>query len=349
MDDVAAAVRKGLRWLERAQLRDGHWRGESPLSEVHATTRCLRAFIGAGFPTDYPVVARAAKWLVRPEAEGSVYHYFWRLGALSELEGVSREILRHDFDVVCQTINSGVSLDQKLSYHAFLFDCAANCGMSAEFPAQAAELQQRLENSVLDPTPALWGFVALERAGYAPEAFQEKTSRLVLGALRDQNGYQHLNGLVAETSFFVFNVCRSKLLSEDPRMRSAVTGAVRWIISRQIPGAGAWPTEPPLYNADPQCDAYFTGIAVRALMEYLRRYLPHRLAEVFVPDWRFRRLAGAGLRWSVALILSLLVVAVGLLAVPGHWGPTLAVLGGLASIIEIGVFAFRLRLVLAKM
>ncbi|MGW4461247.1 hypothetical protein [Micromonospora sp. NPDC004704] len=348
MDDVAAAVRHGLQWLERHQRNDGHWAGESPLSEVHATTRSLRAFIGAGFPENYPAVARAARWLVRPEAEGSVYHYFWRLGALTELAGTPREVIEHDLDVVCQTIGNRIRLDEKLNYHAFLFDCAANCGMGGRFPDQAVELLAMLRDPRLHATPALWGFVALERSGLPTDGLEGRISELVLSALNDQNGYNHMNGLVAETSFFVFNVCRSTLLSNDPKMRSAVSGAVRWIISRQLKREGAWPIEPPLYNADPQCDAYFTGIATRALLEYLRRYAPQRQGEVFVPDWRLRRILGVALRWFVGITLGLSLALLGAFVIPGYWGLTLAILGAVAAVIEIGNFALGLRRLIIK-
>jgi hypothetical protein len=342
VDDRAIAVRRGLRWMEREQRRDGSWRGESPLSTIHATTRCLRAFLGAGFPSSYPVVVRAQRWLVRPEAEGSVYHYFWRLGAFSELEGASEDVLDHDFDVVEQTIDRGLVLDRRLNYHAFLFDCAANCGRGSQFQVKADDLNAQLEQGKLDVTPALWGFVGLERSGYPVADLKEPLVELIRRSVNDQNGLYHLNGLVVETSFLVFNVCRSASLSQDPRMRPVVQGASRWILARQRKD-GSWPTEPPVYNGDPQCVPYFTGVATRALAEYVRRYLPLKLAEVFVSDWRLHVLLRGAVRWAAVLLFFAAVSVVGALMLPQRWNVLVTLLGVAASVIEIALFTARVR------
>lgn len=341
MDDVAAATRRSLRWLERTQHRDGHWDGESPLSTVHATTRCLRVFVGCGFPRDYPVVQRATKWLIRPEAE-SVFHFFWRLGVLSELPDAPRDVVTHDFDVVCQTISNGLKLDRKLSYHAFLFDCAASCGQADNFPDQGDELVEELTRAGQQFTPTLWGYVGLERAGRRPAYVESRVTELLFTTLQDQNGARHINGSVVETSFFVFNVCRSPSLGDNPAIASAVLGAVRWILSRQT-AEGNWPIEPPVYNGDPQCMPYVTGIAARALIEFLRRYDPPRLCTVFIPDWRLRRALVAGLRWSCGLLLCVAVAAVGVFALPQGWGVVTTAIGTVAALLDISVFVTQWR------
>jgi hypothetical protein len=342
VDDVAMAVRHGLRWMEQSQRRDGSWQGESPLSTIHATTRCLRAFLGAGFPISYPSVAKAGRWLVRPRSEGSIYHYFWRLGALSEFEGIQRETLEHDFDVVVHTIDSGLMLDRKLNYHAFLFDCAANCGLGANFPEKAAELVKQLESPRIDVTPALWGFVGLERCGYSTSDMQDKVVSLILSCVQNQNGLYHLNGLVAETSFLVFNVCRSPELSKDTRIRPIVLGAARWIVARQKDD-GSWPIEPPLYNGDPQCVAYFTGVATRALSEYIRRYSPLRLAEVFVADWRLHVFLRAVVKVGVGLAVIALAGTLSALLLPSRWTVLVTILSVTSSAIEIALFGISVK------
>jgi hypothetical protein len=342
VDEISITVRHGLRWLERTQRQDGSWAGESPLSTIHATTRCLRAFIGIGFPVSYPVVAKASRWLLRPKAEASIYHYFWRLGALSELEGVPHETLEHDFDVVAQTIERGVVLDRKLNYRAFLFDCAANCNMGGHFSHLADELKQQLSDPRIDVTPALWGFVGLERCGYATDELRNRVLDLIFSSIRDQNGLYHLNGLVVETSFLIFNVCRSRTLSQDPRVKTIIQGAARWVRTRQSED-GSWPLEPPLYNGDPQCVPYFTGVATRALAEYLRCYAPLRLAEVFVQDWRLHAFIRTAIKFVAALACLALLAAVGALLLPSKWSSLVTILGVASSAIEIVVFATSIR------
>lgn len=342
MDDVSYAVRRGLKWLERTQRSDGSWPADSASSVLHGTTRSLRAFIGCGFPADYPVLLRGQRWLTRPEAEAAIYQYFWRLGALSELQGVPPEILEHDFDVVRQSIAKGIRLDRKLNYHAFLLDCAATTRTANRFPEVIADLETQLSSNSLTATPALWGYVSLERSGHLQSAQTERVAELVLKALQDQNGSLHINGLVVETSFFVFNACRSTILGSDLRIRLAVLGAIRWILSRQS-SDGSWPVEPPVYNGDPQCAAYCTGIATRALAEYLRRYEPTHLAEVFLPDWRLRIFCLTALRWSTMILLSIVFAAGLVLVLPHGWNAIAGLLGAVASIIEISMFGIRLR------
>ncbi len=336
------AVRSGLRWIERTQRHDGSWLGESPLSTIHATTRCLRALLGAGFPVNYPAVAKASRWLLRPKAEGSIYHYFWRLGALSELGGVQRGTLEHDFDVVEQTIERGLVLDRKLNYHAFLFDCASNCEMGARFAHRAPELEQQFADPRLDVTPAVWGFAGLERCGYATDAMRERVLELIFSSIRDQNGLYHLNGLVVETSFLIFNVCRSRTLCQDPRIKTIIEGAARWILTRQNTD-GSWPLEPPLYNGDPQCVPYFTGVATRALAEYIRCYAPLRLAEVFIQDWRIHVFIRGVIKLLAALACLALIAAIGALLLPAKWSSIVTMLGVVSSAIEIVVFATSVR------
>ena len=341
-DDVADAIRRGLRWLERSQYRDGHWQGETDLSSVQATTRSLRAFIGCGFPPDYPVVARARRWLTRPQTD-KTYHYFWRLGALAELKGAPDDVIEHDLDVVQAQIKAGLKPDSKLSYHAFLFDCAASADKASRFDSEAKQLKKLLETASLSPTPALWGYVGLERSGRTLASYTQILVKDLNASLQGEGGgVRHLNGLVVETSFFVFNVCRSNSLSKDPSMYAAVIGAVRFILSRQQ-SRGNWETEPPLSNNDPQCSAYFTGIAVRALAEYVRRYDPTRLTAVFLPDWRLRLRIVVTARWSIVLTLVSLAGLVAVLTVGSNiWGVAAALIGTVAAVVELIAFGIRM-------
>jgi Prenyltransferase and squalene oxidase repeat len=342
VDEIAVTVRKGIRWIERAQRRNGSWAGESPRSTLHATTRCVRALIGTGFPVSYPVVSKASSWLNRSEPEGSDYHYFWRLGALSELEGIAQRTLDHDFDAVVQIIDRGQMLDQRLNYRAFLLDCAANCGRGGSYATKAKELERQLAADSLDITPALWGFVGLERCGYNVDHLTGKIVDHIVRAVGQRTGYKHLNGLVVETSFLVFNVCRSRTLSADLRIKPIVESAARYIQSRQQTD-GSWPPEPAVYNDDPKCDAYFTAVATRALAEYVKQYEPLKIADVFIPDWRLHVVLRSAVKLLAALFAVAAVVTVAVLLLPSRWQALITVLGVAASVIEIGVFATHIR------
>jgi hypothetical protein len=293
-------------------------------------------------------MTRATDWLLRPGVEASIYHYFWRLGALSELPGASPTLLDHDFRVVQNAIAEGLSLDKKLNYHAFLLDCAANCNRGGRYAAEATALLARLRSSAIDPTPLLWGYVSLERAGHDPAALRERTVELVLTSLQDQNGCQHLSGLSTATAFAVFNICRSPALGSDPRMKAAVLNCAKWLVARQNPD-GAWPVEPPLYNGDPQCQTYFTGVAIRALAEYIRAYAPTRLAEVYIADWRFRRALGVSLRRLAVLLGIAGVTILGAILLPDPVGRDAAWVGLVASCIQIGLFVPNLHGVVVRL
>lgn len=342
MVEIAATVRKGLRWVEHGQKRNGSWAGETHRSSLHATARCVRALVGTGFPASYPIVKKASSWLCRPELEQSDYHYFWRLGALSELEGVPQRTLSHDFEKVVQVIDRGQMLDERLNYRAFLLDCAANCGIGANFPAKAAEIEQQLSSDSLDLTPALWGFVGLERCGYPVHHLRDKIVQLIVTTVGQRTGYKHLNGLVVETSFLVFNVCRSPILGSDPQIIPIIESAARYIQSRQRTDGG-WPDEPAVYNDDPKCTAFYTAVATRALAEYIKRYEPLALAEVFLPDWRLRAI----LRGTAKLLATLIVVggatAAAFAFLPGKWNDAITAVSVTASVIEVGLFVAHIR------
>jgi hypothetical protein len=280
--------------------------------------------------------------LTKPEIEASIYQYFWRLGALAEAQSIPVDMLEHDFDVLRQTIENGILLDRKLNYHAFLLDCAATRKIADQFPEVIESLKTQMSSHTLSATPALWGYVSLERSGHLLQQETERVIELVLGALQDQNGALHINGLVVETSFFVFNTSRSATLGNDLKLRLAVLGAIRWILSRQK-SDGSWAIEPPVYNGDPQGAAYCTGVAVRALVEYLRCYEPTRLAEVFLSDWRRRVVARTAFKWSTLIISSAALALVLVAILPHGWAAFAGLLGVLSSLIEILMFTLKLR------
>ncbi|MGI5241918.1 squalene--hopene cyclase [Dactylosporangium sp. CA-139066] len=58
-----AAVRRGVRWLLRAQERDGSWFGRWGANHVYGTAAVLPALAAAGVTADHPAVRRAVGWL----------------------------------------------------------------------------------------------------------------------------------------------------------------------------------------------------------------------------------------------------------------------------------------------
>lgn len=345
MDEVASAIRRGLLWLERDQEQDGHWSDAEGLSRLSATAHGVRAFAACGFEGDHTAVRRAMAWLMRPELAAGSSHYFWRLGPLSELyrSGVPEALIEHDLRAVRTAIDDGVRLDRRLNYPAFLLDCLANLGQGTDGDERyVGQVRDLLAMGDVDVTPAVWAFAALERAGAADPAMldREKVAR----SLRENNGCHHLNGSVAETSYFVLNCSRSDVLSNDPELRPVVHGAVRWLMSRQITRTGSWPTEQPLYNGAQQARAYYTALACRALAAYLQRYRPRSLAQISLPDWSFRRRVTAIAKYASATILvCLTVTAAGLFLPSGGAGRLLTASGLLGTALSSIVFSWEVR------
>jgi len=60
----AAALRRGVVWLLRAQLPDGSWPGPDSRPELTATTMVLTALLVAGVLPGKPVVSDAVRWLL---------------------------------------------------------------------------------------------------------------------------------------------------------------------------------------------------------------------------------------------------------------------------------------------
>ncbi|MFA1539889.1 hypothetical protein SM611_13210 [Actinomadura sp. DLS-62] len=330
MDEVASAIRRGLLWLERDQERDGHWSDSEGLSRLSATAHAVRAFVACGFESDHHVVRRAVAWLMRPELAAGTSHYFWRLGPLSELyrSGVPESLIEHDLRVLRTAIEDGVRLDRRLNYPAFLLDCLANLDQGADRDeGHVDQLRELLAMEEVDITPGIWAYVALERVG-AVEGVSldlEKVAR----SLRESNGCYHLNGSVAETSYFILNCARSDVLSADPELSPIIDGAARWLISRQITRTGSWPTEQPLYNGSPQAPAYYTALACRALSAYLQRYRPRSLAQTALPDWSFRRRVTTITRYASATILCCITMTAAGLFLPSGGAARLITTSGI--------------------
>ena len=132
------------------------------------------------------------------------------------------------------------------------------------------------------------------------------------------------------------------MLGSDPQVIPIIESAARYIQSRQQTD-GNWPDEPAVYNDDPKCTAYFTAVATRALAEYVKRYEPLTLAQVFLPDWRLHVIlrSTADTLGRTSLVGAVAAVAVVLL--PGKWNGLITVLGVTASVIEIALFAAHIR------
>lgn len=345
MDEVVSALRSGLHWLERRQKRNGRWGASGGLAEVTATTQALRAFTACGFEADYSVARRAVAWLSSPDLSASINHYFWRLGALSEVHPrkVSDDLIRYDLEVVRQKIEEGVSIDSRLNYRAFWLDCALNAHVDHPWTGECAGGLRDLLKADIDVTAAVWAQAALER--YDPGASGLLGAKTIVNALQEASGAFHLNGSVAGTAYLVYNCSRSGSLSGDPAVQHVLRGAVRWMISRQE-SAGNWPTEQPLYGGDPQSEAYYTGIALRALAEYVLRFQPRSMSQIGMPEWRMRRAIFRISRW-VALG-GLLLAVVGAVVVSGSVGVASTVLGVLSAIAGFTTFYWDARRELRK-
>lgn len=345
MDEVASAIRRGLLWLERDQEQDGHWSDSEGLPRLSATAQGVRAFVACGFGSDHTVVRRAMAWLMRPELAAGTNHYFWRLGALSELyrSGVPENLIEHDLRVLRTSIDDGVRLDRRLNYPAFLLDCLANLSQPTDGDERYVDqLRDLLAMGDVDVTPGLWAYAALERVGAVDGVTLdlEKVAR----SLRENNGCYHLNGSVAETSYFVLNCARSDLLSAHPELSPIIDGAVRWLLSRQITRTGGWPTEQPLYNGSPQAPAYYTALACRALTAYLQRYRARSLAQIALPDWNFRRRVTMITKYaSVMVLVCLTVTAAGLFLPPGDTGRLITASGIMGTALSVIAFFWEAR------
>ncbi|MFC7546534.1 squalene--hopene cyclase [Plantactinospora sp. GCM10030261] len=57
-------VRRGVRWLLRAQEPDGSWFGRWGVNHVYGTGAVVPALIAAGLPAAHPAIARAVSWLL---------------------------------------------------------------------------------------------------------------------------------------------------------------------------------------------------------------------------------------------------------------------------------------------
>ena len=306
-----------------------------------ATSQCLRAFTVCGFPPDYLVSERAIRWLCDANHAGTLNHPFWRLAALSELRSslIPPTIVDGDFAALRSLIDSGAGIDARLNYRAYLLDCIVNTGtrpawLHSYIADEAAYLAQHAD----DPTPLLWGYAALEKLGAVSSVAVDSTK--IAAALRRQGASYQLNGSVVETSYFVLNCCRSDDLSRDPVLKPVLDGAVTWILSRQDGRSGTWPAESPPYSGDPQSQAYFTAVPVRALATYLKRFRPERAVEIALPDWILRRRLAKTLRWALLVTgLGLSLIAFGLI-VPFTWGRISTAVGVIASIAGIVSFVW---------
>lgn len=345
MDEVVSAVRSGLHWLERRQKGNGRWGASGGLAEVTATTQAVRAFTACGFEANYSVVRLAIAWLALPELSTSINHYFWRLGALSEMypREVSDNLIRYDLEVVRKKIEEGVSIDSRLNYRAFWLDCALNAHVDHPWMEKCAAGLRDLLKADIDVTTAVWAQAALER--YDPTASGLLSVKTIVDSLQEASGAFHLNGSVAGTAYLVYNCSRSNLLSADPAVQHVLRGAVRWIISHQVK-AGNWPVEQPLYGGDPQSEAYYTGIALRALAAYMLRFQPKSMSQIGMPEWRMRRILSRSSRW-VALG-GLILAVVGAVVVSGTFGIASTVLGVLSAIAGFTTFYWDARRELRK-
>jgi hypothetical protein len=291
------------------------------------------------------VVKRAIAWLALPDLSASINHYFWRLGALSEMHphGVSDDLIHYDLKVVRKKIEEGVSIDSRLNYHAFWLDCALNVHTSHPWLEMCAASLRDLLKADISVTSAAWAQAALER--YDPTASGLLSATTIVKSLQEASGAFHLNGSVVGTAYLLYNCSRSSSLSADPDVQHVLRGAVRWIVSRQAK-AGNWPIEQPLYGGDPQSEAYYTGVALRALAEYVLRFQPRSMSQIGMPEWRLRRVLSRSSRW-VALG-GILLVVVGTMVVSGSFGLASAVLGLLSAIAGFTTFYWDARRELRK-
>ncbi|MEU8377744.1 hypothetical protein [Streptosporangium sp. NPDC048865] len=337
MDETVIAIRNGLRWLEQQQKRDGHWAAQNGgTADLTATIQSMRAFTASGFNHDYTVVKKAANWLMRPEVSTSINHYFWRLGALSELHksGIPEDLIKHDLEVARKRIKEGVSISSKLNYNAFLLDCVKNADLNPSWLKECVEdLSRMMQRTDLDVTPGLWGYAALGRVDSEITAGISVDS--IIKSLQEVYGGFHLDGSVTATSYFLLNCTRSKKLSDNEEIKHVLQGTATWIVSRQTKN-GSWPVEQPLYDGDPQAASYHTGVAVRALAEYIQRYQPRAMSQIALPEWRLRRTVSRISRW--VLLGGALLAIVGALILSGVFGAISTALGVISAI--LGTIAF---------
>ena len=61
---TSPAVRRGIEYLRRTQLRDGSWYGRWGINYIYGTWSALCALNAAGLPSDAPEIKRAADWLI---------------------------------------------------------------------------------------------------------------------------------------------------------------------------------------------------------------------------------------------------------------------------------------------